>query len=82
MNHFTSRDSRGLPLIELLIVITGILAAIAMPVLLDLRETAEDSAANGGMHNVELGVAGGTGLTFAGHKSDDDLVVPSTGVTS
>ena len=62
MDRFTSRDTRGFTRIEL-------------PVFLDPREKAWDSAANGGTHDIGLGGGGGKGFAFAGHVSDGDVVV-------
>jgi type IV pilus assembly protein PilA len=75
--HGTARRRKnGFTLIELLIVIIiiGILAAIAIPMFLGQRDKAKDATVKGGVHNVELGIAS--------YAVDNDDRYPGTGAVT
>ena len=62
------RKSEGFTLIELLIVIIiiGILAAIAIPMFLGQRDKAKESAVKEGVHSIQIGVQ-----SYAVDNNDD-----------
>ena len=76
MASIRRRGESGFSMVELLIVIViiGILAAIAIPTYLNQRDKAKDAAVMDGVYNIEIGVA-----SYA--IANEDVFPPVTEVT-
>jgi len=79
-----SRGQKGFTLIELLIVIIiiGILAAIAIPMFLTQRNKADDAAVKEGIHSIQIGIqsyALDNSDNYPGAVANSAALVDSTG---